>query len=220
MTARILIVEDHELLAQSVTYALRAEGMDVERVDEISPEHVLAAAQRFEPTVVLLDLHLDSGGETGLDLIEPLRDRGAFVVMVTGETDRIQLAECIEAGAIGVVSKFDPFDHLVASVREAAELGTLMSTAQQQDLLAELRRQRAEDERRQAPFLRLTVREQQVLAGLMDGKSAETIATESYVTMATVRSQIRALLMKLGVNSQLAAVSAARKAGWTYEEPP
>ena len=35
-----------------------------------------------------------------------------------------------------------------------------------------------------------------------------------FVSLATVRSHIRAILQKLGVNSQLAAVAAATKAGW------
>jgi DNA-binding NarL/FixJ family response regulator len=37
---------------------------------------------------------------------------------------------------------------------------------------------------------------------------------ESFVSVATVRSQVRAILLKLGVNSQLAAVAAARQSGW------
>ncbi len=74
-------------------------------------------------------------------------------------------------------------------------------------------RRRADDERL-APFRALSPREQAVLAGLLAGDSAETIAHRSYVSLATVRSQIRAVLLKLGVNSQLAAVALAREAGW------
>ena len=48
----------------------------------------------------------------------------------------------------------------------------------------------------------------------MAGESAETIAEQVVVSLTTVRSQIRAILLKLGVNSQLAAVALAREAGW------
>ena len=66
-----------------------------------------------------------------------------------------------------------------------------------------------------APFAALTPREEQVLAMLIDGVQAADIAERSYVSLATVRSQIRAILTKLGVGSQLSAVSLAIKAGWS-----
>ena len=214
MNTRVLIVEDHELLAQSLSFALRADGIAVEVAVDLDPERVLAAAARFSPTVVLLDFHL---GEcvTSVPLIAPLRARGAAVVMVTGEADPVRLAECLEAGATGVVSKADPFDHLVAAVKQAAATGRVMPDPQRQDLLAALWRWREEEEQRQAPFTLLTAREQAVLAALMDGKTAEVIAAESFVSVSTVRSHIRAVLIKLGVNSQLAAVSKTRQAGWS-----
>ena len=49
----------------------------------------------------------------------------------------------------------------------------------------------------------------------MDGCSAERIADESFVSIATVRSQIRSILEKLDVRSQLAAVALAHRAEWT-----
>jgi DNA-binding NarL/FixJ family response regulator len=183
-------------------------------VSRLDRESVLEAAQRLAPDVVLLDLQIDDQGGTSVPWIEPLRETGACVVMVTGITDRVKLAECIEAGALGVVSKGESFDHLLETIKEAAEMQSLISKSQRDDLLAELRRQRSEDEQRLAPFQRLTAREQQVLAALMDGKSAEHIAEDWVVSLATVRSQIRSVLMKLGVNSQLSAVAMARRSGW------
>lgn len=218
MATRVLIVEDHALLAQSLTVALQADGLTVERCQDLDGGAILASAERFSPAVVLLDL--DIGGELGdsLSLIAPLQALGARVVMLTGVTDRRRLAACVEAGAIGLVSKAEPFDRLIDGVREAVELGTLLSPGQRDQLLDELRRQRREDRERLAVFQTLTTREQQVLDALMDGRPAETIASDWVVSVATVRSQIRSLLQKLGVNSQLAAVALARKADWSLEE--
>jgi DNA-binding NarL/FixJ family response regulator len=217
MATRVLIVEDHALLAQSLTVALQADGFAVERCKDLDGEGILESARALAPSVVLLDL--DIGGELGdsLSLISPLQQLGARVVMLTGVTDRHRLAACIEAGAIGLVSKAEPFGRLIDGVREAVELGTLLSPAQRDQLLDELRRQRREDRERLAVFEALTTREQQVLDALMDGKPAETIAADWVVSVATVRSQIRSLLQKLGVNSQLAAVALARKADWSLE---
>lgn len=217
LSQRILIVEDHELLAQSLTLALRADGFEVQTVSQLTPEAVLEQAEAFGPGVVLLDLDLGDDVGSALPLIGPLRKLGALVLMVTGVTDRARLGECVSAGAIGVVAKSAPFEHLVESVKEAAELGTLLSPHEREELLAEMRRQHADKEARLSRFERLTQREAEVLAGLLDGKSAEVLAKEAFVSLATVRSQIRTLLQKLGVHSQLGAVALARQAEW---QPP
>jgi DNA-binding NarL/FixJ family response regulator len=63
--------------------------------------------------------------------------------------------------------------------------------------------------RAQANFERLTQREAIVLGALVDGLTADEIAGAHFVALTTVRSQIRAVLHKLGVRSQLAAVALA-----------
>jgi two-component system nitrate/nitrite response regulator NarL len=209
---RLLIVDDHELLAQTLHAVLEAEGYDVRRASSVASDAVLEEARVSQPHVVLLDLGL--GGTSALPLVEPLRRLGATVVMVTGETDRIRLAECIEAGAVGVVPKSAHFSTFLDAIGEAATLGSLLSPHQRDELLSELRRQRDEDRDRLRHFERLTPRERHVLGELINGRSAEAIAETSVVALSTVRSQIRAILTKLGVNSQLAAVALARQLRW------
>ena len=65
---------------------------------------------------------------------------------------------------------------------------------------------------RLSPFLILTPREQWVLAELMEGRTGDAIAKANWIALSTVRSQIKSILQKLGVNSQLAAVALARQA--------
>lgn len=64
----------------------------------------------------------------------------------------------------------------------------------------------------------LSDRERVVLLHMMDGLSAEQIAAADYVTVATVRSQIRSILLKLGVTSQLAAVALAYRTIWPSDD--
>lgn len=218
MSQRVLIVEDHALLAQTLTAALQADGFEVELAKGLDCDDVVNDADRLSPDVVLLDLDLGEHGSS-LECIPRLRDLGCVVVMVTAETNRARLGECIHAGALGIVPKSAPFEDLLGAIKDAAEMGSVLSQAQRDELLAEMRRQHADERERLAQFGRLTPREENVLAGLMEGKPAETIAAESFVSMATVRSQIRTLLQKLGVNSQLAAVAMARRAEWKPREP-
>lgn len=217
MRAQVLIVEDHALLAQSLLLALEAEGFGVSLCQALERERILTTAAKTNPDVVVLDLNLGGDLSTSLSVIAPLQADGARVVMLTGMTDRLRLAECVEAGAIGLIGKDEPFDRLIEWVKDAAELGTILSPGQRDDLMAELRRHRVSDGARLSRFQRLTKREAEVLTALMEGRSAEQIATQWVVSVATVRSQIRSLLMKLGVNSQLSAVAKAAKAGWSAD---
>jgi two-component system, NarL family, nitrate/nitrite response regulator NarL len=210
----ILVVEDHELLAQSVTYALRAQGLQVVISDDLAPEPVADLVRVRRPRLILLDLDLGEHG-TSLPLIGRCVQEGAQVLMLTAVTDRSRLATCIEAGAVGVVGKTQPLVELVTAITSVLEQGTAMTETERQDWLAELRSHRSERARRLEPFERLTERERQVLDALIDGWSADQLAAEWVVSITTVRSQIRSIFMKLGVNSQLSAVALARRVGWS-----
>ncbi len=70
-----------------------------------------------------------------------------------------------------------------------------------------------------ASRLRLTPKETQVLADLMAGRSAKSIARHSGLSEATVRTHIRSVLAKFGVSSQLAAVVLARDLGFEPAVP-
>lgn len=220
MTARFkaLIVDDHALLAQGVAIALEAEGVETRVSAALTFEDVIREATDMLPDVVLLDLQLE--GEIGYStpLIEPLNGLGAKVVMVTGVKERPDLAACIEAGAVGLASKSDPFEELVVQVLRAARGERLLPQSEEYELLDELRQHRAAERERLQPFDRLTPREEFVLARIMEGLQAEAIAAASYVSVATVRSQIRSILQKLEVNSQLAAAALARRSGWAPDD--
>ncbi len=212
--ARLLIVEDHSLLAQSLRLGLQEEGLEARISSLRSPDDVVAEAEGVD--IVLLDLDLGGLG-SGRDLVVPLREQGAEVVILTGTRDRTDIAEAIERGAAGYVTKSESFDDLLQAVSELAELGRLLTRNERDQLIGELQASRAAERRRREAFAALTETEQQVLAGLMEGKSAHDIAEDRVVSLATVRTQIRSLLRKLGVGSQLAVVALARRAGW---EPP
>ena len=212
---RLLIVEDHELLSGTLALALRQRGMEVEAVNGPSVDAVVARARQLAPVLVLLDLDLGPALGDGAALVAPLVEAGGRVVIMSGDTSRSRLGACVEAGASGVVGKASKFEHLVDTVQRAAQGAALLGEDERHGLLADHRASRRAESQRLAPFARLTPREQAVLAGLLAGESAETIADRSYVSLATVRSHIRAILLKLGVNSQLAAVAMARDAGWT-----
>lgn len=217
--ARLLLVDDHRLLVETLQMSLGAVGFDV----SVSPcstfDEVLAEADAVRPTLVVLDLDLEGAGY-GYDLIDPLQDLGAEVLILTGTTDRMELARCLEAGALGIASKANGFASVLDQVRRAADGETVTSITERTQLLSDLMASRRAAEKRMAPFEALSARERDVLRQIVDGQQAAAIAKASYVSLATVRTQIRSILLKLGVTSQVAAVALARQNGWFGDVSP
>ena len=90
----VLIVEDHALLAQTLVFALNAEGCRARVAELIGPAHLLRQVRTHRPGVVLLDQDLGAHGD-GVELVRPLTELGARVLVVSGTTDRLRLAETL-----------------------------------------------------------------------------------------------------------------------------
>ena len=216
-TANVLVVEDHRMVADNLALALRAHGHVPVVATTFDHDAVLEARAAHDATVVVLDLQLGPDA-SGRPLVAPLTEAGALVIVVSGVTDSEELAACASLGAVAVVGKSEPFERLVDVVTTVIDGRDGFRRGEREELLADARRARAERDARLEPFRRLTAREKTVLRLLVRGLQAEAIAERSYVSLATVRSQIRSVLVKLGVNSQLAAVAMASAAGWDGDE--
>jgi DNA-binding NarL/FixJ family response regulator len=214
----VLLVDDHSLFAQSVQIGLSAAGIPARRVEPRSAEEILAECSSAAPATVLLDLRLGTGGDgvriDGLDLVRPITAAGCRVVVVTGETGDDTWGIAVERGAATVLPKDSDLDTLVDVLTAVRDGRPVLAEGRRQDLLAAARRHRTDEEVRLAPFRSLSPREDEVLHALAAGMPAASIAAAGYVSEATVRTQIRAVLTKLGVSSQLQAVAVARRAGW------
>ena len=214
---RIVIVEDHVLFAESLELALTVEGYDVRRVTipdkEQSPGALIAAITRCSPRAVLLDLDLGRFGD-GERLIAPLARAGINVVVVTGSLDRARWGEAVRFGARKVLSKSRPLNDILATVRRLNQGLQVMTREEREELLREWASERAHLADLQARLDQLTVREREVLAQLMKGHTVREIAVDSVVAEATVRTQVKSILAKLDVTSQLAAVGLAHRVGW------
>lgn len=191
--------------------ALESQGHDARGVPTASASAILAEAGRHQAGLVLLDLDL-AEGPNGADLVVPLRSLGWSVLVVTGGRDRKALAAAIYRGAVGWVSKTASFEELLAVASSAAAGEEVLAPALREELVRlhqRLNGRRCEVTERLA---RLSTREREVLDQLVAGRGASAIADRATVSMSTVRAQIRAILAKLEVRTQLAAVAMVNEA--------
>jgi DNA-binding NarL/FixJ family response regulator len=211
---RVLIVDDQRLLVDSLSLALRLEGLEPVVSSAADVAGLLETVRADPPALVLLDLDLGGALGDGTDLVAPCVTAGARVLVLTGTTDELWMAAALEQGACAAIDKGIPFDDLLRLVLSAARGETVMDPEERQRLLHQLQTHRLTRERDLAPFESLTPREQQVLRALSLGHTVTHIAQTWVVSESTVRSQVHAVLRKLDVRSQLEAVAAATRVGW------
>lgn len=217
VTVPVVIVDDHCLLAQGLAFTLGQQGVDVITMAVPDERRLVDLVGERAPCLVLVDLAFEGAATAGADLIEPLVAAGATVLVLTGSTDRALLGTCLERGAIGIASKAEDYEQLLEQIARALRGEPPMAATERVELLVEAQQARAAEQRRRAPFERLSPREREVLDRLAHGEAADTIASTTFVSLATVRTQIQAILRKLQVGSQLAAVALVHEAGWSLD---
>ena len=217
--ARILVVAGSNLLAEALASALETYGFASRHIVPREPE--IGRGIEWRPNLVLIDalsIDLTSGTElTGQLCRAGLR---VCVIDALGDADRFNV--WMGAGASALIDRSERFDELFMTVNRLLRTTPMPKSAQRSSESAALTRS-AEARRldpRLQPFAVLTAREQIVLAELMEGHCADEIARAAFVSISTVRSQIKAILQKLDVNSQLAAVALARRADWSLDCAP
>ena len=198
----VMIVDDHEVVASGLR-ALLEDEPDIRVIDVASTiAAAVDTAARHRPDVVLMDYRLPDG--TGADAAEAIRalpDPPA-VVMVTSVADRRVLGQALDAGCCGFVSKHAPAEDLVGAVRAAHDDEAFFTRDVLKHLVHLRRFERLDAEE-------LSDRECEVLQLTADGRSAEQIADELYLSAHTVKNHLRHAMAKLDAHTKLDAVVAA-----------
>jgi DNA-binding NarL/FixJ family response regulator len=202
---RVLIADDDPLVRSGLSLLLAATD-DMRVVAESADgTQVGPAVDAYKPDLVLMDIRMPR--MDGLAATESLRardDAPDVIVLTTFDADE-HILRALRAGASGFLLKDTPPEEIVAAIRKVAA-GELMLSPQitrrlvehVADSGGEARRARARDALEQ-----LTEREREVARALGEGKSNAEIASELYMSVATVKAHVSSLLSKLELNNRV-----------------
>ena len=204
---RVLIIDDHEVLASSLALVLDAES----DITAVGVATTLEQAQELigstRPDVLLLDHRMPDGdGVAAIPRLRALRPSLGIVVLTASAADHVLLS-AIENGASGFLSKTRSLDEVTAAVRAAAAGESVISPELLARLLPRFGRGKVHSPGE------LTEREREVLALVAEGLSNAAIAESLVVSVHTVRNHIASLSAKLGAHSKLEALSIAVRQG-------
>ena len=137
-----------------------------------------------------------------------------IVVVITEVSDPARWGEALAHGARLVLPKDAPLNTVTSAVRRLNDHVPVMTLDQRRGLLEAYRDESRERREQRARLETLTTRESEVLDYLITGMTVSGIARMCVVSEATVRTQIKAVLTKLEVRSQIAAVGVAHHIKW------
>jgi DNA-binding NarL/FixJ family response regulator len=205
--ARILVVDDHELVAEMLQRALETEPDFVVVGHASTVDGAVQATRELRPDLVLMDFQLPDGRGTDATAFIKRELPETEVVMITGQADGAVLAAALEAGCSGFVTKAGNYRELQSAIRGVLA-GQVRVPQKMIDQLAAYLRPRPA-----AVGADLTKRELEVLRMLGEGKSTGAIVSELYLSVHTVRNHVRNILTKLNAQSRLEAVAIASREG-------
>lgn len=189
--------------------ALLASAPDIDVVGEAATgEDAIALTRKLTPDVVLMDLQLGPG-MTGVDATRHLAAAGTpvagggtahvpHVLVLTAYDTDADITRAIEAGYL---LKAERPEELFAALHAAVEGRTTLSAPVADRVMARLR----------TPHPTLTPREHDILSHLSQGLANRDIARGLFISEATVKTHLRRIYDKLGVDTRAGAVAVAKE---------
>ena len=208
----VVLVDDQQLLREGLRLILELAGVEVlgEAADGAEGVRLVLAT---EPDVALMDIRMpELDGVAATRQIVAAGSRTRVLVLTTFEGEELTF-RALEAGATGYLLKDAGGERLVAAV-EAAAAGEmpLAPTVVARLVASYVRRP---PDRPSAPdrLAMLSERERDVLALMGAGRSNPEIATELFISLATVKSHVRHILAKLDLRDRPQAIVLAHECG-------
>ena len=182
-TATVFAVDDDDAVRESLRWLIESAGMEVETYG--SADDFLSGADWDRAGCLVLDVRMP--GTDGLALQQQLRERqiGLPVIIITGHADVPMAIKAMKNGAVDFIEK--PFNDelLLRSIRGALDWNTKDRTrkARRDEVLVRMRR--------------LTPREREVAALVVQGLSNKQIASELGVVPKTVEVHRASVMRKM-----------------------
>jgi DNA-binding NarL/FixJ family response regulator len=210
---RVAIADDQALVLEGFAAILAAEpGIEVVGL-AADGKQAIELARNEKLDVVVMDIrmpNLDGIAATERITCEPESPR--VLVLTTFDADRL-VFDAMRAGASGFLLKDAPPGRLARAVRDVAAGETLVDPAITRRLVERFANRPPPGPERPDALRDLSEREVEVLRGLGRGLSNSELAAELYLSPATVKTHVAAVLRKLRLRDRAQAVVAAYESG-------
>jgi DNA-binding NarL/FixJ family response regulator len=170
-------------------------------------EEAVRLAAEHRPRVVLMDLSMPNvdGAEATRRIVAA--DHGTEVVILTSFSDREQILNALDAGAIGYLLKDADPSELVEGIRAAARGESPIDPKAARAMLTGRSRSSTE------AGADLTAREREVLSLVAEGLPNKLISRRLEISEKTVKAHLTSVFARIGVSDRTQAALWAREHG-------
>src|SRR6266545_4272181 len=214
-TIRVLVVDDDPLVRAGLAMILNAApGLTLvgEAADGTA---VVPAVEAYAPDVVLMDIRMPTlDGLAATELLRTRPDPPEVIVLTTFDADE-HVLRALRAGASGFLLKHTPPAEILRAISRVSAGEPILSPTVTRQLIAHLSDAGADARRQHATTTlgQLSEREREVAIALGRGKSNAEIASELFMSVATVNAHISRILTKLNLNNRTQIALLAYDAG-------
>jgi DNA-binding NarL/FixJ family response regulator len=208
MPIRILIADDHGVVAEGLKHLVEAEA-DMEVVACVGDgREAVQVARDAQPDVVLMDLSMPelNGADATRAILQ--RDPKCRVIVLSMYAQREYVRRALKAGAAGYVVKRSAAKEVVEAIR-AVHAGQRYLSPRVADVVLE----DYTDDKQDDPLARLSAREREVLQLLAEGRTGAEIAQRLSLSQKTVETYRARLVEKLGIRDLAGLVRFAIQRG-------
>jgi DNA-binding NarL/FixJ family response regulator len=192
---RVGVVDDHAVVRDGTAALLERED-DIEIVGVAGTLESATSLLALDPDVLVVDIRL--GEQNGFAFVREVAGAGGPAVVILSAFDYPQYVEAaLRLGASGYILKTDPFGNLVNAIRKVAAGGIAYSV-------------------RPAPGgrQRLSLRETEVVALVVEGRSNDEIGARLGISEKTVESHLTRIYERVHVGSRTELATRAMREGW------
>ncbi|GIF26523.1 DNA-binding NarL/FixJ family response regulator [Actinoplanes tereljensis] len=216
-----LLLTDDEVLIRSGLSLMLSVQPDLEVVGEAgSGQEAITLTRELTPDVVLMDLNLHDGmdgieatRQLTADDFTPDPDYTAKVLMLTGLADDENVHAALRAGASGFVLKASAPAELTTAIKCVARGNGYLAPDITRGVIASIATRPSPARPVSGILDRLTPREREILTLMAHGLNNDDIAAQLYLAMATVKTHVCRIMMRLDVHDRSQAVVVAYQNG-------
>jgi len=213
MTMRILLADDHKIIREGLRKLLQDQPAMTVVGEAENGRRAVQLARELTPDVVIMDVTMPE--MNGIEATTQIRSAmpSVKVIALSIHTDRRFVTQMFRAGASGYLLKDCAFEELARAIRTVMEGQAYLSPGIADVVVEGFLNGLAAEVGPAAPTL--SGREREVLQLTAEGRTMKEIASALNVSVKTIETHRRQIMLKLGINSVAELTKYAIRQGLT-----
>lgn len=209
---RILVVDDHELIVESMKAILSSQNDMLVVGGANSGNDALVLARQYKPDLIITDVYMPDGD--GMMLTSKIKEEfpGIKILALTIFDDDKTVRTMLDAGVDGIISKDLRKDNLILAIKNTMS-GMSVMDAKTFAKFKEIVQSPAYKDQQIMTKFEINMTELSIIRCVSQGLSNQSIADQLFISESTVKHRLALLMERFGVQDRVQLAVLAAKNG-------